>query len=72
MLPGKGGPAIIGHVRTSARCEEPGIVDAGGDGGALEDSPSPEILILLGGELLKGDGTGALEDPDDNLVPYLC
>ena len=72
MLPGRGGPAIIGRLRASARCEEPGIVDAGGDVGALEDSPGPEILILLGGELLTGDGTGTLEDPDDRLVPYLC
>ena len=71
MLPGRGGPAII-SLRTSARCEEPGIVDAGGDGGALEDSPGPEILVLLGGGLLTGGGTGALEDPDDRLVLYPC
>ena len=72
MLPGRGGPTTIGRLRTSARCEEPGIVDTGGDGGALEDSPGPEILVLLGGGLLTGGGTGALEDPDDCLVPYPC
>ena len=69
MLPGRGGPTTIGRLRTSTRCEEPGIVDAGG---ALEDSPGPEILVLLGGGLLTGGGTGALEDPDDRLVPYPC
>ena len=72
MLPGRGGPAIIGRLRTSTRCEGPGIVDVGGDGGALEDSPGPEILVLLGGGLLTGGGTGALEDPDDRLVLYPC
>ena len=72
MLPERGGPAIIGCLRTFARCEEPGIVDAGGDGGALEDSPGPEILVLLGGGLLTGGVTGTLEDPDDSLVPYPC
>ena len=48
------------------------IVDAGGDGGALEDSPGPEILILLGEGLLTGGGAGALEEPDHRLVPYPC
>ena len=72
MLPGRGGPTIIGRLRTSARCEEPGIVDAGGDGGALEDSPGPEILVLLGGGLLTGGVTSTLEDQDDSLVPYPC
>ena len=72
MLPGRGGPATIGRLRTSARCEEPGIVDAGGDEGALEDSPGLEILVLFGGGLLTEGGIGALEDPDDHLVRYPC
>ena len=69
MLLGRGGPAIIGRLRTSTRCEGLGIVDAGG---TLEDSPGLEILVLFGGGLLTGGGIGALEDPDDHLVPYPC
>ena len=72
MLPGRGGLAIIGRLRTSTRCEGLGIVDAGGDGGALKDSPGLEILVLFGGGLLTEGGIGALEDPDDHLVRYPC